>query len=896
MKTIKFLIVILISIFSFNFNVLAASSKFDATVNLIPEISNDEVTIIIGYTGEEIMAVSNYISWDSNYLMLSSVGALEDYNVTNNNPVIDGKYNTIKVLGDSDYSYSDSNYAVVVFQMTDKFTVGQKTDVIFYNYEAAGIDIYKYKHKGYILKLERETRDKMVSYQNVITDKTKMEYWFKENWLLVALGVLVVVAVLVLILVMPTKRRKEQREKKVSEQAKDKDYNYGKNNYKIDHQKLDQIAGINQNKDMSEAIVISDINPFQSAVGTERTVAGQENVINTQPMGSVNLPPQAPVAPQAPVVQAAPVVNAGVNLVDNIPVNNNPENLAQVYIPDQVLAPGQAEVQAPVNRGFVTMPEPVAAPVVEETLVTADPFAPAIDPFNMKITPEAPVAPVEQAQQVVQQPVQQVQQVQQVAPVAQAPVQQVDETEMFQEIEDTPQVPNNNNDNLVLFQPQNFESAHKASNDIETLVLAFIFLLGALVLPSSVTALNYEVDELRACIVGNIPHDNKYDYNNDGVVDVIDVITTKDLNNVTMESVGETHPGYITIEEQGYTTTRRPGYKPPSTKKTTTTHPGFKTTTRLTSGIDITIDDDKTTTVTTTKPIIIIGGETTKKTSSRKTTTKIGGTTKKTTTTTTRKTTTKKTTTTTTKKSSSRKTNSTKTTTTKKSTTTAPVTYKVTFRAENGSVATSSVTVSPGKTAVSKITPNAGYKYASVSCGKPLTDFVYNSSTNEMTVYNVSGSAVCTVKFTINTYKINFTIFDKLSAGQLSSVSKSVNHGKAAYVTFDATHYDIVSKTCTKHTPVFTNNQFRVEKATNSDNCELVVQPKFYTITLNDKDGNLVTKIQTNYTPSQVTQRFVSSKSWSKITCGISSKTLTKSGNEYSFKYQVTKNMTCTLT
>ena len=92
---------------------------------------------------------------------------------------------------------------------------------------------------------------------------------------------------------------------------------------------------------MSEAIVISDINPFQSAEGTQRTVAGQEHnygTVNPHGMGTVNVP-QQPVQPQ--------VVNAGVQLVDNLPVNNNPENLAQVYIPDQVLAPGQAQVQAP---------------------------------------------------------------------------------------------------------------------------------------------------------------------------------------------------------------------------------------------------------------------------------------------------------------------------------------------------------------------------------------------------------------------------------------------------------------------------------------------------------------------------------------------------------------------
>ena len=749
-KAFKLLVVMLTTFCVFSINVMAGSSKFDPTINLLPEITNDQIVFVIGYTGEEIMAVSHKISWDSNYLSLVSVSQIPDFTVTSSNPLEDQEYRTISIVGDSDFSYLDTNYASVVFELTDKFVVGEKTEVIFYGYESAGLDVYKYKHRGYMLTLNRESRTKMVYFEKAIDDSIKTKFWFKENWLLLVVGGLFVVALLVIIMVMPTKRRKEQRERKIRQQAKDRSYNFGKNDYKVDHNKLDQISGINKEKDMSEAIVISDVNPFQYAEGTQRTVAGQEHnygTVNPQGMGTVNVP-QQPVQPQ--------VVNAGVQLVDNLPVNNNPENLAQVYIPDQVLAPGQAQVQAPT---FVSAPQ---QPVQEIPAQPKNEFDVGFDPFNMKL--ESSVPQVEATPQV-----------QEVAP--QQPVQNVPtpdvETDMFKEIDDKPV--NNNNENLVLFQPQNFDSAHNPEK-IETLVFALLFILASLVFPSSTNALNYEVDELRACIVGNIPRDEKYDYNKDGIIDVVDIIATKDLSNVTMESVGETHPGYISIEEYGFTTTRRPNFVS-NTTRYTTTHPGFADVTTDSTDQTIQVGGDRTTTFATTSHI----SSSTKRTTNRSTT-KAGSTTAS------KKTTTKRTTTTTSKKTTTKRTTTTTTTTSRtKTTTTAKGEFNIKFKAVNGTIdgGVTNITVKRGEGFEVGSKPNTGYSYYKLVCSYDL-QALYNTSKQKIVGSEVYTNSTCTITYTLNSYKVTLKVI-----GNDISQSKTftVDHGKNASYGFDGTYF-----------------------------------------------------------------------------------------------------------
>ena len=850
MKYVKYLVVILVSMFMFNTNVLAASSKFDPTINLEPEIVGNQITLILGYKGEEVMVVQHDLSWDSRYLTLVDVIPLEAFNVTKNNPIENGNYRTLSILGDSDYAFVDTNYAVVVFDLTDKFKVGTKTDLVWYNYESAGKEVFKYRHKGYIMTLERESRDKMVYLEKAIDNKTKYDYWLKHNWILLVLGVLVIIAIIVIILVWPTKRRKEQREQKVKAQIRDAEYNYGKNSYKIDNKKLDEIAGVNQEKDMSEAIIISDLNPFQSAEGSARTIAGQEGVITQEVVESLE------------AVQPAQPVNAGVTLVDSVaPVNNNSNNLVQVYIPDQVLAPGQAPVAAPVQQ-FVHVEETPVQEVPEVPTPQQNEFDIGFDPFNMKLNPEAS-APVEEQPasiempQVVQQPV--------------APVQQPVGDDLIQDISNEPTNPNAN-DNLILFQPQTFESAH--DSNIETLVIAFLFVLASLLfMPNSVKAFDYETDKLREYLVGNIPMDSSYDFNEDGNIDILDLIYTKDLNYVTMEEVGEDHPGFKDISLQGYTTTQRRGKGSTTTKKVTTTapktHPGFA--------------DRSTTTITTTGGYVsgtsgsnIVSSTVT---STRRTTTKANTTSR----TTKKSSTTTKKGTTTTKKTA---------TTTKTTTTTKTKMYKASFIPVNGTVGVKSVEFPKYAQVEVYSEPNPGYKYSSVTCTNNQS-VTYNTDTKYIKISSLTADTSCTIRYVAIKYKIDLTIKSKYET-KTQTISDKTYGSKATYSYSNAKYYDLDSVKCGSHDATFSGTTFTINSVTGNDTCTVNLIPKKYTVNLTVGSNTFnITQEYVGPNNSNVIQ-FTSSSKPARVKCGTSLYSVSSIGsNTYSFKVQVKDNISC---
>ena len=162
MKILRYLVVIVATLFIFSGNVSADASNFEPTINMQPDITENQLQILLGYKGEEVMAINHYISWDSSYVTLLDVVPLENFTITKGNEVEDGVYRTINILGDSDYSFTDTNYALLIFEVTDKFKVGKKSDIIYYDYQAVGPNKNKLRHKGSVMTLQRDTNSEML--------------------------------------------------------------------------------------------------------------------------------------------------------------------------------------------------------------------------------------------------------------------------------------------------------------------------------------------------------------------------------------------------------------------------------------------------------------------------------------------------------------------------------------------------------------------------------------------------------------------------------------------------------------------------------------------------------------------------------------------------------------
>lgn len=437
MKYIKYFIVAIFSFFIINSSVLAASSKFEITVNMQPDITENQVNVLVGFTGEDVMAVSHNFAYDSSKLTLVDIIPLDTFTITKGHETINGKWKSIPILADSNYSFTSTNYAVIVFEVNKGFKINNKADVFFYNAEAAGPDKSKYRSNGKLMVMDKESPSEMYFLTEEINDSTKIKYWILEHIVLIVLVILGVIATVLLLVFLPTRRKKEHRDANLNNQIKRENYD-GASSIKIDQNVLDQIGAETKPIDMKDAIIYNEeIKPFGDIT------ARNENIGNTELLGNN-------------------VQNFGV-------VNNNNENT-------QVL-----------------------------------------DAFSTKPTIE---------------------------------------DSGFVELNDESNVNNSQeNESLTLFQPQDFEDINdtnksNTNNNLFGLIILFILSITLFSGYKVYAEEQYRINDLRECIVGNIPYNKDLDYSGDGRVDVLDIIYTKDLSNTVYQEEQEVDPGFKEINGQ----------------------------------------------------------------------------------------------------------------------------------------------------------------------------------------------------------------------------------------------------------------------------------------------------------------------------------------------------------
>ena len=180
-KSIKYFLVLFVSIFGFSLSVLAESSNFEPFITMDTDITENQVKLALGFAGEELMTVKSTLAYDSNKLSLVEVQALDNFNVTTSLEESDGKYRTIEILADSDYSFNESNYAVLVFEVKNNFKKNNKSDVFLYDYTASGPEKIKFRSTGVIATLNRVSISEMNFVLDNIDNGTKTKYWLLSH-------------------------------------------------------------------------------------------------------------------------------------------------------------------------------------------------------------------------------------------------------------------------------------------------------------------------------------------------------------------------------------------------------------------------------------------------------------------------------------------------------------------------------------------------------------------------------------------------------------------------------------------------------------------------------------------------------------------------------------------
>lgn len=267
MKYIKYLFIFIISIFMVNMNVLAASSKFDPLIDVqTTDIIDNQIFIIIGYEGENVLALTQEVAFESKYLELDKISPLAGFDITKGVTKDEGSYSTVKILADSNKVYNDVKYAILTFNVKDAFKVGKTARVFLYNYDSIGPNKDKYRHKGYTVTVKRDSKGEVVFFTNAIDDSTKRDIWLEEHFIIFVIIFLVIVLGILFIFLIPSKRKTENRSKDVKKTIEKNDKKKTIAPIKLDQELISSLGEEKKEIDMSEAIEVTDMKPFGDAV------------------------------------------------------------------------------------------------------------------------------------------------------------------------------------------------------------------------------------------------------------------------------------------------------------------------------------------------------------------------------------------------------------------------------------------------------------------------------------------------------------------------------------------------------------------------------------------------------------------------------------------------------
>lgn len=446
-KVYKVLAFLILCFISFNMNVFA--SEFDTKILLENEISDDNtISIVLGYTGKNIMAIQNSVSYDDSMLELMAVSPLSDFVVTKSELYSSKNYTSFDLVADTNNTYVDMNYAVLTFQIKEKFVKGKYTKIFFYSYLSAGPYKDKYRNSGYYLDIKNDG-GRYISYvRYTINKNTRLKIWFDDNlFFIVGFSILILLLIIILIRIP---------------------------GLIIKYKEIDLERKIDRNRN-------DDIRPFRIKDSLGPNVKKESNIKDR------------------------------IEIVPNNPFNSKPSEFEMPKLREEPktynFSPYNPEIQ---NRE--STPEIVT---IEPERENVEYCFSALNPTNVRTTPNHNNNNIQPLNQIIQG--------------------------SFEPKEynfNVLQSDGKDND-LMLFKPANIEDKDDNShNNIGIFILMLLIpisLLGA----AKVSAIDYKVQELRECIVGNQDCYEEYDYSGDGEFDVLDLIYTKDLESIADQIVPE---------------------------------------------------------------------------------------------------------------------------------------------------------------------------------------------------------------------------------------------------------------------------------------------------------------------------------------------------------------------
>lgn len=211
----KKILILIVSLFISITNVFAASSKFEPTITTDSEIKNNEITILIGYKGENVSDISNYIGYNKEMLTLIKIDGVEEFKVDMTDENISNRYKTFKVIAKNENIYNDANYVSLTFKLTDKFNNNKRADIYFYTYNASSDADYKFRHDGVHLSLKRDSSDYMNYVLEPIDKMSKIKQNFYDNMYIYITGAVIAFIIIIFFIIIPANNKNAKKKESV---------------------------------------------------------------------------------------------------------------------------------------------------------------------------------------------------------------------------------------------------------------------------------------------------------------------------------------------------------------------------------------------------------------------------------------------------------------------------------------------------------------------------------------------------------------------------------------------------------------------------------------------------------------------------------------------------------
>lgn len=200
-KIIKYLLLFILIIPTM---VFAESLNFEPIYDLDTEIQDDCVYLMLSYEGDTIETINFKLSYKTSSIDLSSIQALNGYNIIKKEKSIKGKYTIIDLSFENDFITNNNNYAILEFKV-DKT---KYSDLFFYEIDGVNIKS-KFRNNGNILSLRKDA-DLIIYTKKDISSSTKMQYFFIDNMYLLIIGFLGLLILLIVLINLPKKKIEEK--------------------------------------------------------------------------------------------------------------------------------------------------------------------------------------------------------------------------------------------------------------------------------------------------------------------------------------------------------------------------------------------------------------------------------------------------------------------------------------------------------------------------------------------------------------------------------------------------------------------------------------------------------------------------------------------------------------